>query len=351
MDIERFILQPYKGPSTRYECPSCHQTHCFTRYIDTEKVIAFPEYVGRCNHENSCGYHYPPRQYFKGNPNAKEEMNSGNVHFHHPSPILPEQMPEPYFFAPSLMDKTMCAYRNNNFYLFLESTFGSEITKRLVQKYHIGTSKLWNGATIFWQVDAQNVIRDGKIMFYDPLTGHRSHNTKRSVNWVHSQIHVGKERIRQCFFGEHLLARDVNSTVAIVESEKTAIIASCFIPQFIWIAVGGKDGMFRQGNFNLLKNRNVIFFPDLGMDMDWRNKVGFCRAQGINAILYEYLKDHASEDQRKAGLDIADFLLSENPQKVILQSLLKKNPAIQTMIRTLHLELEIGESPVKLSPI
>ena len=29
----------------------CHRKSCFAKYIDTEKQINFPDYVGRCNHE------------------------------------------------------------------------------------------------------------------------------------------------------------------------------------------------------------------------------------------------------------------------------------------------------------
>ena len=46
MSTHRFILEPYKGVSTRHTCPNCHRQRCFSKYIDTEKQIKFPEYVG-----------------------------------------------------------------------------------------------------------------------------------------------------------------------------------------------------------------------------------------------------------------------------------------------------------------
>ena len=47
-------------------CPNCHRKRCFSKYIDTEKRIQFPDYVGRCDHEQKCGYHFTPRDYFGG---------------------------------------------------------------------------------------------------------------------------------------------------------------------------------------------------------------------------------------------------------------------------------------------
>ncbi|WP_303041646.1 PG0870-related protein, partial [Duncaniella muris] len=67
-NTHRFILQPYKGVATRHPCPACHKKRCFSRYIDTEKQISFPDDVGRCDHEQSCGYHLTPKEYFERNP-------------------------------------------------------------------------------------------------------------------------------------------------------------------------------------------------------------------------------------------------------------------------------------------
>jgi hypothetical protein len=52
-------------------------------------------------------------------------------------------------------------------------------------------------------------------------------------------------QLSQCLFGEHLL-KDTETPVAIVESEKTAIIASCYYPEFIWLACGGSGEFVRK---------------------------------------------------------------------------------------------------------
>ena len=70
----RFILEKYRGISTRYTCPQCGRKHTFTRYIDTENNNQYlGERVGKCNRLDKCGYHYTPREYFTDNPWLREK--------------------------------------------------------------------------------------------------------------------------------------------------------------------------------------------------------------------------------------------------------------------------------------
>ncbi len=71
--------------------------------------------------------------------------------------------------------------------------------------------------------------------------------------------------MKQCLFGEHLLADSSSSakTVAIVESEKTALVATLFIPDFIWLATGGMHECFNSEAMQVLQGREVILFPDI----------------------------------------------------------------------------------------
>ena len=69
------ILQKYR-PGSKTTCPNCGKSRCFVRYIDEQGSISFPGNVGKCDHENSCGYHYTPKEYFKDNPDVLE-MDEG----------------------------------------------------------------------------------------------------------------------------------------------------------------------------------------------------------------------------------------------------------------------------------
>ena len=101
-------------------------------------------------------------------------------------------------------------------------------------------------------------------------------------------MRIDKERVGQCFFGEHLLAEFPDLPVGIVESEKSAIIASFYLPGYVWLACGGKDGMFGKANLDIFKDRKVVLFPDLGMKENWEGKAERLRRHGIEAHVFTY---------------------------------------------------------------
>jgi hypothetical protein len=59
--------------------------------------------------------------------------------------------------------------------------------------------------------------------------------------------------------------------VAIVVSEKTAIIASVFIPELIWLAAGSLNNVNAE-KCSALKGRPVTLFPDLKGYEKWSEK-------------------------------------------------------------------------------
>jgi hypothetical protein len=96
-----------------------------------------------------------------------------------------------------------------------------------------------------------------------------------------------------------------NHTIAVVESEKTAIISSLYFPDKIWVATGGI------GNFKLieaLKGRNVILYPDTGCYEIWRDKAYLYRNK-MNISISTILEHNALEIERENGYDLADYLL------------------------------------------
>ena len=57
------------------------------------------------------------------------------------------------------------------------------------------------------------------------------------------------------------------------------------------------------------------------------------------ATCSDLLEKMATDEQRSQGLDIADFLLMEDTPQMILQKMIERNPALQTLIDTFDLEL------------
>jgi hypothetical protein len=289
--------------NTRYRCPICQKKDkTFSRYIDMETMEHIHPIVGRCNRESSCGYHYTPKQYF----------NDNNISFvtPHPKAYKPKSIitqPKPVSFIPiETFKASLKEHETNHFVKFLIGMFGLEIVNELIGSYFIATSKHWKGATVFWQIDAKGKVRTGKIMLYNPITGKRVKEPFNHINWVHKALKQPEFELKQCLFGEHLLI-DKIKPVALVESEKTAIIASIYLPQFIWLAVGSLTNLNAE-KCSILKGRAVTLFPDINGFEKWNSK-----AKELSHLtkftVSDLLERKATEAEKGKGLDLADFLI------------------------------------------
>ncbi|PKV50248.1 hypothetical protein ATE84_2303 [Aquimarina sp. MAR_2010_214] len=302
----RFTLEPYTSIKSRFSCPNCGKKTVFSRYIDTEDHTYVGEKVGRCNREVKCGYHYTPKQFF--------EDKSGTEKIFKEKPLVHVKNLKTEKIINTIPKKIMIQSKQkgfaNNFVIFLQNIFGEDATEELIKTYHIGTSKLWYGATVFWQVDRLGNIRSGKIMLYNPKTGKRIKQPFSHISWVHKALPVEKYNLKQCLFGEHLIAKELQKPIAIVESEKTAIIASVFLPEFIWIATGSLSNLNYE-NTKILKGRQAILFPDLGGCTLWKNKIKNLYPE-VDYQISDLLEKKSSIHQKKNGWDIADYLINLN---------------------------------------
>ena len=198
---------------------------------------------------------------------------------------------------------------NNYFVEYLVNQFGIEITTALVEKYHIGTSKLWKGATIFWQRDLESKIRTGQIMKYNPVNGKRTNK----FSWVHSVEKISGFNLRQCLFGEDLLNGN-NRPIALVEAPKTAVIASIYYPEYTWLATVGLMGLTSAKCMTLnIQQQPVIIFPDASKNNSayklWKD---IASRNLKNYVLSDYIEKIASGAEKEEGYDIADYLTQIN---------------------------------------
>lgn len=229
-------------------------------------------------------------------------------------------------------------YEANNLFRFLCLKFGREQTMELMKRYYVGTSRHWQGATVFWQIDSNGKVRTGKIILYNPQTGKRVKQPFRYVTWVHSALRLAEFNLRQCFFGEHLLASEKDKPIALVESEKTALVCSIHLPHFTWIASGGKNGCLNEECLIILQGRTLSLFPDLGATDYWKSKIPMMRKLGIHAQLYDYLERAATDEQRKQGLDIADFLLDIETEEGKFEQMKRTNQSVAKLANLLKLQ-------------
>jgi hypothetical protein len=328
MSEHKYILEPYKGMNTRYRCPTCQQRDkTFSLYIDTETGEHLHPTVGRCNRESNCGHHYTPKQYFQDN---NISFDTPQPKAHKPRPVTPPQKPVS-FIPVEVFKASLKAHETNHFVQFLINLFGVEVASQLVSRYFIATSKHWNGATVFWQIDTQGKVRTGKIMLYSPTTGKRAKNLELPVYWVHKALKQPEFELRQCLFGEHLLI-EKTKPVAIVESEKTAVIASVYLPQFIWVAVGSLTNLNAE-KCGILKGRTVTLFPDLNGFDKWGNKAKELSHLATFTVS-DLLERKATEAERKQGFDLADYLTKYDYKAFALPApeATEPPPAVQTLV-------------------
>ena len=284
-DTFKYKLEKYTGRDTRHTCPHCEHAQAFARYID-ERGNYIAENVGRCNREDRCGYHLTPSEYFKNKGIDYTPTIQADKKPLPPTDYVPEEM-----MVRSL--KT-----DNHFIRFLSKYFEPLELAYTIDKYRIGDTK--DGRIIYWQIDDKDRVRTGKMMLYDAETGHRVKNVPNSFDWVHRHV-KNPFQLNQCLYGLHLIKND--KPIAIVESEKSAIVGSMAIPSCTWMATGGKQ------NFRLMeavKGRNVTLFPDLGAYDQWN---GHAAKYGFK--ISRVLEDIATPEEREKGLDIADYIFND----------------------------------------
>ena len=189
-------------------------------------------------------------------------------------------------------------------------------------RYRLGASK--QGGVIFWQIDQEERVRDGKVMYYRPDC-HRDKDKDHHPTWVSALLRRrdpfpnSPHETSHCFFGAHLLTqRSVcdKKTVCVVEAEKTAVILSERYPEYVWLAAGGL-GEVQVDKFRPLRGHKVIMFPDTDPEgiayKRWYEAAQLVMQQpfweGAPPIrVSPILEQHASPEQKARKIDLVDFL-------------------------------------------
>ena len=309
----RFSLDTSR-PTRKYKCVSCGHKE-LRRYRDNLSGKLLPEEVGICNRLNNCAYHYSPKDFFKDNPKEKDHyfgtektLEIGNrLYRAFPASNIEESLESGFSSIPLItVNRSLSQYENNSFVQYLTSLFGEALATKLVNQFHIGTSKHWNGAVVFWQTDTLGNHRTGKVMLYNSETGKRIHGYD---NWAHSILKIPNFKLEQCYFGEHqLINAPKDAIIALVESQKTAILMSVLFPQYVWLATCGAN-LLSVERFKNLKYRNVILYPDIGCFELWDNKAKELNQAGFNVIVSDFLENPTSNPFKQDKLDVADYLI------------------------------------------
>ena len=189
-----------------------------------------------------------------------------------------------------------------------------------VQRYKIGLNSFNTGAMgdalIFWQIDEKNHIVNAKRIHYR-FDGHRDKKVPPIV------MYPGNP---QCLFGLHLLTdADPDQPVAIVESEKSALIMSIVMPKYLWMACGSLNN-FNEKMLKPLRDRKTVAFPDVDINREkgttlsisfalWQKTAKRLSNNGWHVIVDNTLEESVNTSQRMDKIDVADIALEQARKK------------------------------------
>jgi hypothetical protein len=347
--------------SKKYVCPNCNKK-TFVYYVDTETGNYLTDSFGRCDRESNCGYHkappkgkrahliaflsltditdkasklidlngvisiVPKSQILERNANSCfisewylqtsiinylsneiKYFNTDNVIIiNEVKAILKPELKKPSFHNLELLNDMYIENPvKDNLTEFLKTIFTKdEVNNAMLNYYLTGANYFWNNATVFWQIDNKEKIRGAKIMLYNSTTGSRIKKPYNYISWLHKAIKEPDFNLNQCLFGLHLINEDYQKDIAIVESEKTAIIMSIILPDFIWLATGSKSN-FKLELLEPLKKRNCFAYPDKGEFNNWNKKATELKTKGYKIVVSDLLE----QTNFNNGFDLADYYL------------------------------------------
>ena len=341
----RYSLSSNKAK--KIKCPYCQKPKHWQRYIDNETGELLPDSMGRCDNENKCGAWVTPKetgyaldvwkQENQNNYTAEKKYSTYTTTKQTKSiPVKPL-----VYFDKEIYSKVSnpSRYINNIFLQNLINNipypFPREDVYKVASLYQLGTiNKGYRaGAVTFPIIDMNGNIRAVQVKQFDE-TNHTtgtgflhsiiesSHNEKGEPlpEWL--QSYIAQEKRVTALFGEHLIGKYPHHIVAIVEAPKTAIIGSLYFglpyqSNMVWVATFGKS-YFTIDRLQSLKNRKVFVFPDLSKDgatfREWKEKSEQFekQLQGSRFAVSDLLENHAEDEDRQNGNDIADVIIKQD---------------------------------------
>lgn len=299
MSEYRYKLDP---SSKKVTCPSCGKRRA-VQYLDTETTQPLPEKYAKCDRAENCAYHLSP-------------YTDGYAKEHSINEYKPVKMPEikselvtiPNEYVTASIGARTNQKEKNTLYLYMTSFIDKNKVDEAFDTFKIGTvkHKFWfgkgietgylEGCIIFWLMNEHGHAQGGEVAYVDAATGsthkHEGNRCTRAV-WTHYDV---KERSKSDGPAEWILKfkdqnqgvvvnkkphlfglnqlkdKPLRKPIAIAEAPKTAIIASCFYPDFTWMASTSLSGLTKE-KLEPLRDHRIVLYPDKGSAFKkWKSK-------------------------------------------------------------------------------
>lgn len=269
-----------KPPKKKGTCPNCGHKNEFRYYEDRNGNRI--EDAGKCERINSCQYHIKP--------------NYKLLKLDIPDTILSELVKINIIFPDKKVLASIESFEKNissNFHKMCISQL--EIPSSHLQKWGVGTDKEF---TVFIFKTQDNRIANIKHFKYL-----ESFKRDKSVNaFSLKQPKDGTTKYMMPLYGEHLLCKEKNKIVCVVESEKTAIIASWFYPNFDFVACGAANGLTSE-KLSILFGRKIYWLADADKAGRDNSSLKNLKAYVQNFEIIDLFPD------RDDGKDLADAII------------------------------------------
>ena len=306
-------LEKYHGTRTRHTCTNCGKRHEFTRFINTDTGEYLADNVGICNRSSSCGYRYTAKQYYADNPTGAKFVKARAGKSPQFKTQIQTEKPKSFdYITPEHLKATLNNYDRNAFVQFLFDLFPdcSEEIQAVLKMYLVGT---FDDYTCFPSIDQQNRICRAKLIKFNQATGKRLKG-QFDTSSLKTKLKLKEDfQYKQIFFGEHLLLKYPNKPVAIVEAEKTAIIASLCFPEFIWLGSNSKTWL-KSERLKRLGQRQTILYPDADGFELWQSIAADAQRQGLTVKASRLIETRATAAQKENGYDLADYLINQQTE-------------------------------------
>ena len=272
------IMQAITFSNKRIKCPECNARRGFAPYVGHER-----EYKGKCH---ACGLLFIP---LFENINTKAVYKPKTAHKQPVKVIAP---PVNYVDEQQVLTSQIDLKKDP----FAKGLIALGIHKHHLIKWNVGRGE--NGRTLFFYLNINGKYVNTKEIVYKPDL-HRDKTNFPKFLCSKSQGYG------QCLYGEwQLQGAKLNTPILLVESEKTAIVASYAMPEKIWIATGGATGLTMDKAL-VLKGKPVFIVVD--SDKAGRSNAG--KSQELLKDICRIVKIIDLFPEKDSGQDLADYLI------------------------------------------
>ncbi len=230
-----------KHPKKKGQCPSCREKGVF-RYFQNAEGERLDEKYGICDRAAKCGFDYRPSgELFP----AKETKAAAPIETVRPAEAV----------VVALLEKTKL--HTSGLHRWAEHELGEHaLSAEHLERWCVASD---GERTAFVHCDGQGRVVNAKWFTYGPDGKRDKAHEPFSMRQPPASE---RQRFGFCLYGEHLLRHDDPARpICVVESEKTAVLASFYYPDLDWLACGSANGISDE-KIGPLHNRPIWWICD-----------------------------------------------------------------------------------------